>query len=70
MVGILGNLVGRIRSRVHDSYRRWCGFTIVGKDGRDILILMVYNVSQDNSSNYDTLYTQQRAQYTNAINRN
>ena len=26
---------------------------------------MVYNVSQDNSSSYDTVYTQQRAQYTN-----
>ena len=64
MIGVLGNLVGRIRSRVDDSYGRWCGVTIQGRDGRNILILTVYNVSQDNSSGDDTLYTQQRAQYT------
>ena len=63
---VLGNLVGRrICFRVDDSYRRWCGFTIQGRDERNILILTVYNVSQDNSSGEDTLYTQQCAQYTN-----
>ena len=40
-------------------------FSIQGRDGQDILILTVYNVSQDNSSGDNTLYTQQRAQYTN-----
>lgn len=38
---------------------------IQGRDGRDILIFTVYNVSQDNSLGYDTLYTQQCAQYIN-----
>ena len=46
IVGILGSLVGRICSRVDDSYGQWCGFMIQGRDRRNILILTVYNVSQ------------------------
>jgi hypothetical protein len=36
MVGITGALVGRIRETVTDPYGRWCGFTIIGRQLRNI----------------------------------
>lgn len=68
MVGIIGNLCGRVRERINDEYGRWCGFTVLGKDGRDILILTVYNVSQDYDAGDNTLYRQQQSQYLNDYN--
>ena len=63
MVGVTGNLHGRIRSKIEDVFGRWCGFTLIGKGGKEILILTVYNVSQERASGNDTLYNQQQAQY-------
>ena len=39
MVGINGNLCGRIREKINDEYGRWCGYSLAGKDGRELLIL-------------------------------
>ena len=70
MVGITGNLCGRVRERINDENGRWCGFTLLGKDGHDILILTVYNVSQDNNMCNTTLYRQQQSLYLNDYNYN
>ena len=70
MVGIIGNLCGRVREQIRDDYGRWCGFTILGKDGREILVLTIYNVSQDHTSGNNTLYRQQQALYLNDYNCN
>lgn len=61
MVRITGNLCGKVCKRINDDYGRWCGFTVLGKDGRDILILTVYNVSQDNDTGNTMLYSQQQS---------
>jgi hypothetical protein len=42
LVGITGPLVGRIRDRITDHYGRWCGFTMIGRDTCEILILTAY----------------------------
>ena len=63
MTGITGNLYGRIRSKIEDIYGRWCGFHLLGKDGKELVILTAYNVSQTESTGNDTLYNQQQAQY-------
>jgi hypothetical protein len=65
MVGITGALVGRIRETITDPYGRWCGFTMIGKDNREILILTAYNVSQYKNAKVgeDTLFNQQVALY-------
>jgi hypothetical protein len=65
LVGITGALVGRIRETITDPYGRWCGFTMIGKDNREILILTAYNVSQYKNAKVgeDTLFNQQIALY-------
>jgi hypothetical protein len=65
MVGITGPLVGRIRNTITDPYGRWCGYTIVGKDDKEIMILTAYNVSQYKNAKVgnDTLFNQQIALY-------
>ena len=63
MMGITGNLYGRIQSKVEDIYGRWCGFHLLGKDGKELFILTVYNVSQTDRTGNETLYNQQQAQY-------
>ena len=63
MAGITGNLHGRIRSKIEDVFGRWCGFNLIGKEGKEIMVLTVYNVSQDQATGNDTLYNQQQAQY-------
>ena len=63
MAGVTGNLHGRIRLKIEDVFGRWCGFNLIGKGGKEILILTAYNVSQDHVSGNDTLYNQQQAQY-------
>jgi hypothetical protein len=45
LVGITGSLVGRVRDTINDPYGRWCGFFIIGRDNREIIILTAYNVS-------------------------
>ena len=63
MMGVTGNLHGRIRSKIEDVFGRWCGFNLIGKGGKEIMILTAYNVSQDRVSGNNTLYNQQQAQY-------
>ena len=63
LAGVTGNLHGRIRSKIEDVFGRWCGFNLIGKEGKEIMVLTVYNVSQDRATGNDTLYNQQQAQY-------
>jgi hypothetical protein len=65
MVGITGSLVGRIRDTITDPYGRWCGYTIIGRDNKEIMILTAYNVSQYKNAKVgeDTLFNQQVALY-------
>jgi hypothetical protein len=65
LVGITGQLVGRIRETITDPYGRWCGYTIIGRDMREIMILTAYNVSQHKNAKVgdDTLFNQQIALY-------
>ena len=46
ILGVTGDLSGRVKDRIFDELGRWCGVTLLGKDGRKILILTAYNVSQ------------------------
>jgi hypothetical protein len=65
LVGIMGSLVGRIRETITDPYGRWCGYTIIGKDMEEIMIITAYNVSQYKNAKVgeDTLFNQQIALY-------
>jgi hypothetical protein len=65
LVGITGSLVGRIRETITDPYGRWCGYTIIGKDTEEIMIITAYNVSQykNAKAGEDTLFNQQIALY-------
>ena len=65
MVGITGSLVGRIRETITDPYGRWCGYTIIGRDNKEIMIITAYNVSQYKNAKVgnDTLFNQQIALY-------
>jgi len=65
MVGITGSLVGRIRDTITDPYGRWCGYTLIGKDNKEIMVLTAYNVSQYKNAKVgdDTLLNQQIALY-------
>jgi hypothetical protein len=65
MVGVTGSLVGRIRDTITDPFGRWCGYTLIGKDNKEILILTAYNVSQAVNAKVgeDTLFNQQIALY-------
>jgi hypothetical protein len=65
MVGITGSLVGRIRDTIKDPYGRWCGYTLIGRDNKEIMILTAYNVSQYKNAKVgeDTLFNQQVALY-------
>ena len=63
MMGISGPLISRIRRRVEDKYGRWCGFVLLGKDNREILVLTAYNVPQDTPAGDNTLHAQQTSIY-------
>ena len=65
LVGVTGSLVGRIRETITDPYGRWCGFSLLGRDNREILILTAYNVTQAANAKVgdDTLFNQQIALY-------
>jgi hypothetical protein len=65
LVGITGPLVGRIRDTIIDPYGRWCGYTIIGRDTKEIMIITAYNVSQHKNAKVgdDTLFNQQIALY-------
>ena len=59
MMGISGPLISQIRQQVEDKYKRWCGFVLLGKDNREILVMTVYNVPQDTPTGDNTLHAQQ-----------
>jgi hypothetical protein len=65
LVGITGSLVGRVRDTITDPYGRWCGYTLIGRDTKEIMILTAYNVSQYKNAKVgeDTLFNQQIALY-------
>jgi hypothetical protein len=65
LVGITGPLVGRIREARTDPCVRWCGYTLIGRDTKEIMILTAYNVSQYKNAKVgkDTLFNQQIALY-------
>lgn len=63
MMGITGPLVCCIRRSIEDKYGRWCGFVLLGKDNREILVLISYNVPQDTPTGDDTLHAQQTLLY-------
>jgi hypothetical protein len=65
LVGITGSLVGRIRDTITDPYGRWCGYTLIGRDTKEIMVLTAYNVSQHKNAKVgeDTLFNQQIALY-------
>ena len=63
MMGICGPLVSRMRRRIEDKYGRWCGFVLLGKDNREIIVLTAYNVPQDTPAGDDTLHAQQTSLY-------
>jgi hypothetical protein len=65
LVGITGPLVGRIRDTITDQYGRWCGYTLIGRDTKETMILTAYNVSQHKNAKVgeDTLFNQQIALY-------
>ena len=60
LLGVTGDLSGRVKDRIEDELGRWCGVTLLGKDGRKILILTAYNVSQkiDSGIGPSTYYKQ------------
>jgi hypothetical protein len=39
LVGITGSLVGRIRDTIKDPYGRWCGYTLIRRDTKEIMVL-------------------------------
>ena len=70
MVRITGNLCSRVHEQINYECGCWCGFTDLGKDGHDILILTVYNISQDKDPGNTTLYHQQQSLHLNDYNCN
>jgi hypothetical protein len=65
LVGIIGALVGRVRDTITDPYGRWCGYTLIGRDTKEIMIITAYNVSQYRNAKVgeDMLFNQQIALY-------
>jgi hypothetical protein len=61
LVGVTGPLVGRIRDTITDLYGRWCGYTLIGRDTKEIMVLAAYNVSQYKNAKVgeDMLFNQQ-----------
>ena len=63
MMGLTGPLTGRFRRSFTDKYGRWCGFVLLGKDNREIIVMTAYNVPQIAPAGDDTLYAQQMSLY-------
>ena len=62
-MGTTGALVGRFRRSFDDKYGRWCGFVLLGKNNREIVVMMAYNVPQVTSAWDDTLHAPQSSLY-------
>ena len=62
-MGISGPLVSWMQRRIDDKYGRWCGFVLLGKDNREILVRTAYNVPKDTPAGNNTLHAQQTSLY-------
>ena len=60
---IKGPLIGCIRRKIEDKDGRWCGFVLLGKNNREILVLTSYNVPQETPVGDSTLHAQQTSLY-------
>ena len=75
MLGVTGDLLGRVKDWIVDELGRWCGVTLLGKDGRKILILTAYNVSQKldlgigDSTYYKQLQSQHQLKFCQLLNK-
>ena len=63
MMGITDALIDRIRRKIEDKYGQWCGFVLLGKNNREILVLTAYNVPQETLAGDDTLHAKQTSLY-------
>ena len=63
MMGISGPLVSRMCRQIKDKYGQWCGFVLLGKDNKEIIILTAYNVPQGTPAGDNTLNAQQTSLY-------
>ena len=70
MLGITSYMCERNREQISDKYGRWCGYSLAGRDGKEIIVLTAYSVSQDIAVGEDTLYSQQKLQYLREYNDN
>ena len=52
-----------MRRRIKDKYGQWCGFVLLGKDNRKIVIFTAYNSPQDTPAGDHTLHAQQTSLY-------
>ena len=63
LIGLVDNITGRFLTRISDPYGRWCGFVLHGKDQRQILFLIAYQVPYNSSPSDTTLQAQQHSLY-------
>ena len=60
MLGVTGNLAGRIRKQHPDRYGRWIRVDLLGRDGRTVSIICAYQVVQEKGDHgINTTYSQQ-----------
>lgn len=60
LIGVTGQLVGRIKSHFVDKYGRWIRVDLLGRSGRTISIICAYQVVQEQGQHGDrTTYSQQ-----------
>jgi exonuclease III len=60
LLGVTGPLVGRVRETITDPLGRWTGVELLGRDGRNIIVICAYQVCQKYSSTGQlTAYHQQ-----------
>ena len=60
LLGITGNLAGRVRKHTLDKYGRWIQVELMGRDGRAITIICAYQVVQEKGDHgARTTYSQQ-----------
>jgi hypothetical protein len=60
ILGITGNLAGRVRKHTSDKYGRWTQVELLGRDGRTATLICAYQVVQEKGQHGDrTTYSQQ-----------
>ena len=58
MLGITGPMVGRIRNTLDDDLGRWTGLDLLGRDGRNLLIICAYQVNVRHNWSHGRPYSQ------------